>query len=82
MMRRIGGAFNVQHVILVGGGAFVFERALKQTFSTHQILDVKEPMFANVRGYRVGRLEDLRDASMRARRACAYRSVCPDRPGR
>jgi plasmid segregation protein ParM len=53
MMRRIGGAFNVQHVILVGGGAFLFKKAVKQAFSTHQILEMKEPMFANVRGYQI-----------------------------
>jgi plasmid segregation protein ParM len=53
MMRRIGGAFNIQHVILAGGGAFLFKRAVKQAFSTHLILEVKEPMFANVRGYQV-----------------------------
>ncbi|WP_431258536.1 hypothetical protein ACQ86G_29265 [Roseateles chitinivorans] len=53
MMRRIGGAFNVQHVILVGGGAFLFRKAVKQAFRTHQILEVKEPMFANVRGYQI-----------------------------
>lgn len=56
MMRRIGGAFNVQHVILAGGGAFLFKKAVKQAFSTHQILEVKEPMFANVRGYQVAGL--------------------------
>nr|WP_297384541.1 plasmid segregation protein ParM domain-containing protein [uncultured Roseateles sp.] len=53
MMRRIGGAFNVQHVILVGGGAFLFRKAVKQAFGTHQILKVKESMFANVSGYQV-----------------------------
>ena len=26
---------------------------MKQAFSTHQILEVKEPMFANVRGYQI-----------------------------
>jgi plasmid segregation protein ParM len=56
MMRRIGGAFNVQHVILAGGGAFLFKKAVKQAFSSHQILEVKEPMFANVRGYQVAGL--------------------------
>lgn len=56
MMRRIGGAFNVQHVILAGGGAFLFKKAVKQAFSAHQILEVKEPMFANVRGYQVAGL--------------------------
>ena len=53
MMRRIGGAYNIQHVILVGGGAFLFRKAVKQAFSSHQILEVKEPMFANVRGYQI-----------------------------
>jgi hypothetical protein len=33
MMRRIGEAYNVQHVILVGGGAFLFKKAVKQAFS-------------------------------------------------
>jgi len=56
MMRRIGGAFNVQHVILAGGGAFLFKKAVKQAFSTHQVLEVKEPMFANARGYQVAGL--------------------------
>ena len=53
MMRRIGAAYNVQNVILVGGGAFLFKKAVKQAFATHQILEVKEPMFANVRGYQI-----------------------------
>lgn len=53
MMRRIGGSFNVQHVILAGGGAFLFKKAVRQAFSTHQIREIKEPMFANVRGYQV-----------------------------
>lgn len=53
MMRRIGGAYNIQHVILVGGGAFLFRKAVKQAFASHQILEVKESMFANVRGYQI-----------------------------
>jgi len=53
MAHRIGESYNVQHVILVGGGAFLFKKAVKQAFSTHQILEVKEPMFANVRGYQI-----------------------------
>ncbi|MDE2299668.1 MAG: PRTRC system protein D [Burkholderiales bacterium] len=53
MIGRIGASYNVQHVILVGGGAFLFKKAVKAAFSTHQILGVKEPMFANVRGYQI-----------------------------
>lgn len=54
MMHRVGESFNVQHVILVGGGAFLFRRAVKEAFTTHRILGVKDPMFANVRGYQIG----------------------------
>lgn len=53
MMRRIGPAYDVHNVILVGGGAFLFRRVVKQAFASHDILDVKEPMFANVRGYQI-----------------------------
>lgn len=53
MMNRIGAAYNVQHVILVGGGAFLFKKAVKATFSNHQVLTVKDPVFANVRGYQI-----------------------------
>ena len=40
-------------MILVGGGAFLFKKAVKEAFATHQILEVKDPMFANVRGYQI-----------------------------
>lgn len=53
MLQRVGAAYNVQHVILVGGGAFLFRKAVKDAFSTHRILEVKDPMFANVRGYQI-----------------------------
>ena len=37
----------------VGGGAFLFRKAVKQAFASHEVLEVKEPMFANVRGYQI-----------------------------
>ena len=40
MAHRIGESYNVQHVILVGGGAFLFKKAVKEAFPTHQILGV------------------------------------------
>jgi plasmid segregation protein ParM len=53
MMERIGASYDVQHVILVGGGAFLFKKVVKAAFATHQVLSVKEPLFANVRGYQI-----------------------------
>ena len=57
MLRRIGEIYDVRNIILVGGGAFLFRKAVKAVFSTHQILEVKEPMFANVRGYQIAGMD-------------------------
>ncbi len=57
MLRRIGEIYDVQNIILVGGGAFLFKKAVKTVFSTHQILEVKEPMFSNVRGYQIAGMD-------------------------
>ena len=40
---------SLQNIILVGGGAFLFKKAVKAAFPKHRIHEVKEPMFANVR---------------------------------
>jgi plasmid segregation protein ParM len=37
----------------VGGGTFLFKKAIKEAFPKHRILEVKEPMFANVRGFQI-----------------------------
>ncbi|MBE0549374.1 MAG: PRTRC system protein D [Rubrivivax sp.] len=44
---------SLQNIILVGGGAFLFRRAAKAAFPRHRINEVKEPMFANVRGFQL-----------------------------
>jgi len=44
---------SLQNIILVGGGAFMFRKAVKSAFPMHRIHEVKEPMFANVRGFQL-----------------------------
>ena len=44
---------SLQNIILVGGGAFLFKKAVKAAFPKHRIQEVKEPMFANVRGFQL-----------------------------
>lgn len=44
---------SIQNIILVGGGAFLFKKAVKAAFPKHRIHEVKEPMFANVRGFQL-----------------------------
>ena len=69
MMRRIGPAYDVRNVMLVGGGAFLFRKAIKQAFASHEVLEVKEPMFANVRGYQIAGSNYLAAAKQTAGRA-------------
>lgn len=53
MLRRVGAAYDVQNVILVGGAAFLFRKAVREAFKSHEVVDVEEPFFANVRGYQI-----------------------------
>lgn len=51
MVESYGKALDIQNIILVGGSSFLFKKAIKEAFPSHNIHEVKEPMYANVRGY-------------------------------
>ena len=53
MKEWLDSPHSLQNIILVGGGAFLFRRAVKAAFPRHRIHEVKEPMFANVRGFQL-----------------------------
>ncbi|MCZ4314638.1 PRTRC system protein D [Comamonadaceae bacterium G21597-S1] len=53
MLEWIEEPHRLQNIILVGGGAFLFRKAVKAAFPKHRIQEVKEPMFANVRGFQL-----------------------------
>lgn len=57
MMHYVGDAGDVRNIILVGGGAFFFKKALKNAFARHTIHELKEPMFANVKGFQYAGME-------------------------
>ena len=53
MMQWIDAAYSFQNIILVGGGAFLFKKAVKEAFPKHKIHEVKDPMYANVKGFQI-----------------------------
>lgn len=53
MRQWIENPESLQNIILVGGGAFLFKKAVKAAFPKHRIHEVKDPMFANVRGFQL-----------------------------
>lgn len=53
MKEWIESPHSLQNIILVGGGAFLFRKAVKAAFPMHRIHEVKEPIFANVKGFQL-----------------------------
>lgn len=56
MMQWIGADYAFQNIILVGGGAFLFKKAVKGAFPRHRIHEVKDPLYANARGFQLAGL--------------------------
>lgn len=53
VLARLGPTDDVENVVVVGGGAYLFRRAIKKRFPKIQIREVQEPMYANVRGFQM-----------------------------
>lgn len=51
MTRYVGDAADLKNIILVGGAAFFYRKALKAAFPRHMITELKDPIFANVKGF-------------------------------
>lgn len=66
MMQWIGADYAFQNIILVGGGAFLFKKAVKGAFPRHRILEVKDPLYANVRGFQLAGMNYVLSAAPKA----------------
>ena len=51
MYTRIGKIYDIRNVVLVGGGASLYKRAVAKVFDRHKILEVADPLLANLRGF-------------------------------
>lgn len=51
LARSIGDGRTIDNMILVGGGAHIFEDALKNKFPNHNIVIPKDQVYSNVRGF-------------------------------
>jgi plasmid segregation protein ParM len=60
MMQWIDASYNFQNIILVGGGAFLFKKVVKEAFPRHKIHEIKDPIFANVKGFQIAGMNYLR----------------------
>jgi plasmid segregation protein ParM len=62
MLESIPATYSFQNIVLVGGGAFLFKGAVKKAFPKHRLQEVREPMFANVRGFQIAGMNLVRAA--------------------
>ena len=53
LILRMGPSYDVENVVLVGGGAYLYKKAIKRRFPKHEILEVSDPLSANVRGFQM-----------------------------
>lgn len=57
MMHYVGDAGDIRNIVQVGGGAFFYKPALKSAFPNHSIHELKDPIFANVKGFQYAGME-------------------------
>jgi plasmid segregation protein ParM len=62
MMQWIEASYGFQNIILVGGGAFLFKKAVKDAFPKHKIHEIKDPIYANVKGFQIAGMNYARSA--------------------
>ncbi len=53
IQQRIGSSDDLEHIVLVGGGAHLFQGAVKRKFPGIKISGVADPLYANVRGFQL-----------------------------
>ncbi|HEY8102692.1 MAG TPA: PRTRC system protein D [Burkholderiaceae bacterium] len=53
MQHYVGDASDIRNIIIVGGGAFFFKKAIKAAFPKHKIHELKDALYANVKGFQL-----------------------------
>ena len=53
LTQHLDSTYNVDNIVLVGGGAFLYKKAVKRRFPRHKIIEVPQPLYANVRGFQM-----------------------------
>jgi plasmid segregation protein ParM len=53
MLHYVSDGSDINNIILVGGGALFFKEAIKKAFPRHKLLEVKDALYANVKGFQL-----------------------------
>ena len=63
MRRVVQDGSDIDNFVLAGGAAFFYRSELQKAFPKHRILQVDEPLFANVRGFQIAGMEIMAAAA-------------------
>jgi len=68
MKRYVQDGSDIDNIIVAGGAAFFFRDAIKEAFPRHEIHELVEAVYANVRGFQLAGMEILAAEDKRAYR--------------
>lgn len=60
LTNSIGGKYRFANIVLSGGGAHLFRKALRSAFKKQEVLELPDPFYANVRGFQRAGVDRLR----------------------
>ena len=75
MLQSVGDLHSFEHIVLAGGGAFLFQKAIRKAFAKCKVQELREPIYANVRGYQLAGMDELREKEERATKALEARAA-------
>lgn len=59
MIEWLGDTREFDNIVLVGGAAGLFRSALKDAFPRHKVHEVRDPLYANVKGFHIAGMDWL-----------------------
>lgn len=60
LTNSIGGKYRFANIVLSGGGAYLFRKALRDAFKKQPVLELADPFYANVRGFQRAGVDRVR----------------------
>ena len=68
MLIKVGNGSDIDNIILVGGGAWFFEKLVKSKFPNHDVGIASESSFSNVRGFQMYGIESMHQLNNQQRK--------------
>jgi plasmid segregation protein ParM len=75
MRLLVKDASDIDNILIAGGGAFFYKPEIQKAFPKHKVLQIDDPLFANVRGFQIVGLEMAAAMAVNTHRKIIEKSV-------